>query len=122
MSTPTQRTIALLRKSGWTVAIVERWVPHARKKIDLFGLIDILAIRPGQVMGVQTTSGSNHAAHVSKALAEPRLKRWLEAGGRFVIWSWSKKGARGKRKLWTVRKQEIKLNELALPNDQEAGG
>ncbi len=42
-----------------------------------------------------------------KALAEPRLRQWLDAGGRFEIWSWGKRGGRGERKLWTLRSEAL---------------
>lgn len=59
-------------------------------------------VTPGEIIGIQATSGTNHAARRDKALAEPRLQAWLDAGGRFAIWSWRKAGARGKRKTWTL--------------------
>jgi hypothetical protein len=43
--TPTQRSMAYLKKEGYRVAVVERWNPHARIRQDLFGVIDLLAIR-----------------------------------------------------------------------------
>lgn len=111
MSSPTQRTLALLKKEGWTAGIVERWIPQARKRIDLFGIIDILAMKGRCLLGVQTTSGSNVAAHITKALAEPRLREWLMTNNIFEIWGWRKVGPRGKRKLWQVRRVEFFLDE-----------
>ena len=99
----TQRTLALLKKEGWTVGIVERWIAFAKKRIDLFGIIDIVAIRPGVIFGVQSC-GEAVADHVTKALAEPKLAEWLAAGGEFMIIGWTKKGPRGKVKKWTPRK------------------
>ena len=42
MTTPTQRTLAKLRKEGWTAAVVERRNPGVFKTHDLFGFIDVL--------------------------------------------------------------------------------
>lgn len=96
-----------------TVAVVERWNPYARIRQDLFGCIDIVALEPHTaIIGVQTTSGSNLAARRTKALAEPRLRLWLEAGGAFTLHGWSKQGQRGKRKLWTLREEQITLADL----------
>jgi hypothetical protein len=62
---------------------------------------------PGRVIGIQATSGSNHSKRVDKARAEPRLATWLGAGCTFAVWSWAKRGARGKRKVWTLREEHI---------------
>lgn len=77
----------------------------------MFGFIDVCAIRSTErgVFGVQATSGSNITARIKKSLAIPELKIWLEAGNKFEVWGWKKKGARGKRKLWTVDKRVITL-------------
>ncbi len=126
MSKATELTLKRLRETGWTVAIVERWVQAARKRIDAFGLIDILAVRPGAVLGVQSTTGSQHSEHVRKALAEPRLVRVLASGMRFELWSWAKRGGRGRRKLWTLRRDVFVLEgghaRLAGESDAEDGG
>ena len=112
---PTSRTLAELRGLGFEAGVVERRVPNRWDiTIDLFGCIDIVAMREGSgIVGIQATSGGNHAARRSKSLAEPRLRAWLASGGRFEIWSWSKAGARGARKLWTLRREELTLADVA---------
>jgi hypothetical protein len=110
--TPTARTLAKCRKRGWLVQNVEQTIriPGGRTfKRDLFGVIDLVCVTLSGILGVQVTSGTNHAARRTKALAEPQLRLWLEAGGRFAIWSWSKRGAAGKRKAWTLREEAITL-------------
>lgn len=104
---PTQRTLAECRKRGWTAQVVERWNPHARIRQDLFGCIDILAMHEGGLLAIQACAGSSHATRRAKALAEPRIAQWLETGNAFEIWSWSKRGARGKRKTWTLRAEGV---------------
>jgi hypothetical protein len=103
---PTQRSLAWLRRRGATAAVVERYNPHAKRRVDLFGFIDLVALDGGQgVLGIQTTS----ADHVSHRLAKLReecaeaMERWLNAGNRLVIHGWAKQGPRGRRKLWTLR-------------------
>jgi hypothetical protein len=105
--TPTQRTLAECRKRGWTAAVVEKWNPHARIRQDLFGCIDIVALTPEGILGIQACAGSSHAARREKARQEPRLSAWLGAGARFSVWSWSKRGERGKRKLWALREESL---------------
>lgn len=106
-TSPTQRTLAELRKCGATVAIVERWNSFAKIRQDLFGFIDVLALLGPNIIGVQATTGSNHAARKAKILAEPRALAFVRAGGIIELHSWSETGPRGKKKTWTVRKEDI---------------
>jgi len=120
LSSPTSRTLALLRKEGWTAEVTERWNPHSKTRKDLGGGIDVLAWHagskhghfPGEIMGVQACAGASHATRKTKLLKEPKMALWLCARGRLEVWSWSKKGARGKRKLWEVRREELKLADF----------
>jgi hypothetical protein len=107
----TQRSLQLLRKEGWQCQVVERWQAFARKRIDLFGCIDILAVKPGLILGVQATT-SSVSAHATKALNCGGLRGWLEAGPNvyFEIWGWTKKGKRGQRKTYQLRRCPIQLN------------
>jgi len=122
-TSPTARSLAELRKRGWIAQVVEQHLPFPKPfgtKRDLFGVIDIVAIVPavpspspgddalwpGSILGIQATSaltGGNHAARRDKILAEVRAKAWVEAGGRLELWSWSKRGDRGKQKRWALR-------------------
>jgi hypothetical protein len=104
---PTQRTLAECKRRGWTAAVVEKWNPHARIRQDLFGCIDILAITPTGLLGIQACAGASHAARRTKSAQEPRLASWLASGQRFAIWSWAKRGPRGKRKVWQLREEFI---------------
>lgn len=113
VTSPTQRTLAECRKLGWVAQVVEKWNPHARIRQDLFGCIDIVAVTPkddrmfGRTIGIQACAGSSSAARVKKAMAEPRLKAWLDAGNFFEVWAWRKVGPRGKRKVWEVRITQV---------------
>lgn len=102
---PTQRALAHCKAMGWTAGIVEKWNAFAKIRQDLFGCIDLIVLdgAGGGPIGVQVTSGSNHAARVAKATAEPRLATWLAAPARFEVWSFAKRGERGKRKTWELR-------------------
>ena len=104
---PTQRSLAHARKEGFICAVVEKWNPHSKTRSDLFGLFDILMICEGSIIGVQACAGASHAARRVKMLAEPRLETWKEAGGEAWIYSWAKQGARGKRKVWTLRRESL---------------
>lgn len=105
--TPTQRALKLLRGMGYQAAVVEKWNMHAKIRQDLFGVMDLLGLGNGRILGVQVSSGSNHAARVHKIKEWSGLDEWLRAGGHLEIWTWSKRGPRGKRKVWTLRAQKF---------------
>lgn len=105
---PTQRSLAKLRKEGWFVAITERWNQYAHVRQDLFGFIDLLAIKGDQTLAVQTTSGSNVAARIDKIKGIQASALWLESPNRkIVVHGWRKVGERGKRKLWECREVPV---------------
>ena len=47
MSSPTARSLELLRELGYTAKVVEHWNQYAKIRQDLFG-VDILALKPGE--------------------------------------------------------------------------
>lgn len=112
--TPTARSLAWLKSEGWTYANVERRIPGKFVTMDCFGFLDYIALKPGEkgILGLQFTSDSNHAAHYHKIVLERRATLWLACDNRIWLMSWSKKGARGKRKLWEPRIQEITLQDF----------
>lgn len=91
MSIYTERTLALLRAGGWECQVVEKWQAFAKKRIDLFGIIDIVAVCPGKILGVQSTSYGQRKKHMDKIMAEARTKKWLDAGGLLWLVSWKKR-------------------------------
>ena len=98
---PTQRSLAYLRKVGYTVAVTEKWnhITHTRQDLWAFG--DLLAFRPGvPVMIVQTTTAANRAARRRKLLANATAKLWVQAGGACVLHAWARRGGRGEKKTW----------------------
>jgi hypothetical protein len=102
VSTPTARALARLRELGYLADVVERRLPRCFITRDLFGCIDVVAVRPGEVLGVQCTSASNLAARLARARGAPGLRDWLAAGARFGVWGWAKRRPRGRRKVWCV--------------------
>ena len=92
MASPTARTLERLRKEGYTCQVVEKWQAFSKRRIDLFGVIDIVGILPGKVgvLGIQATSRGNVNARIAKSLAEPKLLTWLQAKNEFEVWGWGK--------------------------------
>ena len=99
----------MLRDQGWMCEIVEHWNPFVKRRKDLWGFCDILAIRPGETLAVQTTSTSNVSARVTKILAEPKSVAVLKAGIKIEVHGWKKAGPRGKRKTWQCMIKKIEL-------------
>jgi len=107
MSSPTQRTLAECKALGLTAQVVEKWNAYAKVRVDLFDCIDVVACGEGYILGIQACAGASHAARMAKAKASPRVAAWIAGGGQFEVWSWSKRGPRGKRKKWTCRKERL---------------
>lgn len=92
---PTQRSLAKLRAEGWRVAIVEHWNAFTKQRNDMWGILDLVAIRTGETLGVQTTSASNVSARVKK-IEDSEALPWLrEAGWGVQVWGW-RKNSKGK--------------------------
>ena len=97
-TSPTQRSLKKLRDEGWTADVVERWVPGANIRRDLFGFIDILAISGNETLAVQATSYSNISARVKKIEEHENIGRVRDAGWTIEVWGWHKVKNR-----WKVR-------------------
>lgn len=100
-SSPTQRTLEHLRKLGYLCAVVEHWNPHARIRQDLFGIIDVLALKDGETLAVQTTSAGNVASRVRKIGECSHVGALRRAGWRIVVMGW-RKGSNGRYTLREV--------------------
>ena len=88
---PTQRSLELLRKQGYLVGVVERWNQHAGIRQDLFGFVDLVAVRErGETLAVQACSRSNVAARVHKIADHPNVAALRKAGWRIVVHGWAK--------------------------------
>jgi len=95
---PTQLTLDKLRADGWLVEVTERWNPFARIRQDLYGFVDVLAVREGETLAVQATSYSNISARVNKIAEHNNIGMVRKAGWRVEVWGWRKVNNR-----WTVK-------------------
>ncbi len=100
--TPTQRSLQKLRADGYIAASVEKWIAQIKQRKDVWGFGDLLACRVGEIgcTLIQTTTKSNMQARVQKIVGIAEAGIFLAAGNRIVVHGWSKKGAKGKRKVW----------------------
>lgn len=108
---PTQRSLAYLRKIGYRAAVVEKWNPHVGIRQDLFGFADIFAFAPVHplessklypVVLVQTTTQAHAADRLAKIAENESACAWVRAFGTIEVHGWAKRGPRGKRKTWSV--------------------
>lgn len=95
--TPTQLTLRKLRADGYIAEVVERWNPHANVRNDLFGFVDVLALRGNETLAIQATTAPNVMARVNKIANSPQIGSVREAGWTIRVWGWGKKG-----RFWTL--------------------
>ncbi len=91
---PTRRTLERLRADGWMAAVVERWNPHAGVRQDLWGILDILAVRGSETLGIQVTTATNLSKRVRKLADSPALPALRKANWTLQVWGWRKRGGR----------------------------
>lgn len=103
--------MALLRKEGYIVGIVERWLPAVERRSDLFGFADLIAAHPftRSIMLIQVTSAANVSARLSKSRSKPELAVWIRAGGAFEVHGWKQVDGR-----WRVRRVAVQLQDIDL--------
>lgn len=107
-TSPTQRSLKLLRDEGWLVAVVERWCSFTHRRYDLFGMFDLLAVKGALTLGVQCTSGANHVSRVNKILDHDHYSDWLALPFRAIeVHSWKKYAKVIGRKRWRVRREAL---------------
>ena len=107
MSKATTRTLQHLREHGFPAEVVEKWIPQARRRKDLFDIIDIVCLNPPYTLGVQSTTYSNISSHVKKIRESPVLKMLYDCKWRIIVYGWRKKNGR-----WIARRVEV------LPNGE----
>ena len=92
---PTQLSLRWFRANGWLVDVSERAAGGV--KHDLFGMLDLVAVRPGQTAGVQVTTHDHVSNRVSKILAlSSNLETLKAAGWIIVVHGWRKSTKDGK--------------------------
>jgi len=122
MSSPTQRTLQLLRRQGYNPQIVERFNSWSGQRSDLFHIIDILILTPKSVIGIQST-GTDFSGHKKKLMEEEKDNSffWLSTKGTelFLIgWRKVKKARTGKMMIYKPRIARVTIQNKEL-NFQE---
>src|SRR5574343_179294 len=116
---PTQRTLRALRERGLVCEVVEKYNqyagPHGLRR-DLFNIIDIIALGPSGVIGVQSC-GNSFSDHYIKLTTDKyqETHNWLSTPGcTLELWAWRKVKVKrgGKAEMWQPRVVEITMADL----------
>ena len=110
-ASPAELSLALLRKEGYRCGMVEKFIHATKQRMDLFGIIDLLAIYPDLILGVQCCTLDDYHAHAHLYRDDPHkaeaLHDWLDSGGKFEIHAWGKGvdawANKPTRRLWLVK-------------------
>ena len=89
-TTHTTRTLSALRKEGWLPDVVEKWIPQARRRKDLYGFIDVLAVGEGGVLGVQACAYCDVSKRVKKIEEHENVGAVRKGGIAIQVWGWRK--------------------------------
>jgi hypothetical protein len=98
----TPKSKALLVEQGYQVALVEHYNAFTKRKHDLFGCIDLLAIGNGETVAVQVTSKSNLAARKHKVEEAEAYPEMLRSKWRVILHGWFKENNR-----WQLKEVEL---------------
>jgi len=103
-TSPTQLTLKKLQKENYPLSqVVEKWNSWGRVRVDLFGIIDVLAISDeGNTVAIQTTSLSNTGARIKKIGNSNAIGYLRKAGWTVLVHGWYKKNNR-----WHVKEVDL---------------
>lgn len=101
-TSPTQLSLKKLRADGYLVTITERWNAFAKIRQDMFGFIDLLAIKEGEILAVQTTTASNMSARANKIADSEHVGMVRKSGMKIHIHGWIKTGRKWECKVMDV--------------------
>jgi hypothetical protein len=87
---PTSRTLNKLRSEGWLPGIVEKFNSFTKTRFDLYGFVDVVAIRDNETIAIQSTSYSNVPSRVNK-IKEHINYPIVKKAWRIEVWGWQKK-------------------------------
>ena len=108
---PTKKSIESLKHQGFLVAITEHFNFFAKRRMDLFGFIDLLALKENELLAVQTTTLENLGTRLAKIKGTPAAVLWLMSPSRRLqIHGWKK--GKGKGYPWELTTREVHLTDV----------
>src|SRR5262249_17726219 len=107
---PTARSLLHLRRLGFLAAPVEVYLHQIRRRRDLFGIGDVLAVHPRDklVLLVQCTSRAHVSDRLTRIRQRPELAELLTAGLAVGVWGWDLGGGK-----WDVHRVAVEADTLA---------
>jgi hypothetical protein len=85
---PTQLSLKKLREEGYLVDVVEKFIPGANIRKDLYGFGDLLCLKGKETLVVQTTTASNMSARIKKIADHENVGAVREAGWTIHVHGW----------------------------------
>ena len=96
---PTSLSIDYLYSQGYSLVVKgEHWNAFARIRQDFAGILDLIAFRKGETLGVQVTSRDNISSRVKKIADHENTPHIRDAGWKIVVHGWDKDG-----RTWRVK-------------------
>lgn len=112
--TTAARSRNYMRRLGYTAEVVEHRI-GSFMRVDLFGVADVLAYKPGEgiiLIQAYRDSKSTKRRHSHMNSEYKHIKLWLQSGGRFQHHVWKKTTKHGIPR-WKVEVKEITAKSAA---------
>ena len=108
-----QKTDEYYKALGYEVGNVERYVHQCKRKFDLFGIIDRIAISDQDTIGLQVCK-ADFQAHDMKILNSEYGPKWCRGGRRLILIGWTKQKVKrgGKAMVYKERIKEYTLEDF----------
>lgn len=101
---PTSLSIDYLYSIGYTLVVKgEHWNAWAKVRQDFAGILDLIAFRKGETLGIQVTSRDNMASRRKKIADHENTPHIRDANWGIQIHGWDK-GPDGK---WRVKVEDV---------------
>jgi len=91
MTSLNQRAISIFVEKGYKCTVVESYCAFTKRKKDLFGIFDVLAVGNEETIGIQITSKANMSARVKKIQESDFLPEILRSKWRVLVIGFYKK-------------------------------
>jgi hypothetical protein len=98
----TTRSKQRMEEQGYAVDVVESWNHYTQRRKDLFGIWDLLGVKEGSTLAVQTTSYGEVSKRVRKIAESPHIAAIRAAGWRLEVHGWRKVNGR-----WQARVVDV---------------
>lgn len=96
-----------LKDDGFAILqTVETYNAFTKRKHDLFGIFDVLAVGGGKTLAVQVTSRDNMSSRRNKIHESPAFAACVEAGWDIELHGWYKEKNRWKVKLEVLSERD----------------